>query len=161
MRGCTFWLPPSKARIVNLVRHLHSHYPDAYFCPVCEHTFRTREALCSHITRIPKAPRIFKKSKAPLWKRKSLIQEPAEDGVRIDYAKEGERNSDIVNVEVVHDSDGDDSPEACCASAEALWFEVGRDQERFNIYWLGMMEKWKMPDEHFELIAGRRRGEAP
>ena len=81
--------------------------------------------------------------------------------VRIGYAKEGVRNSDELAGNIGSGGSDDDEPEACCASPEALWFEVGRDQERFNIYWLGMMEKWKMPDLHFEMIAGRRRGEAP
>ena len=47
--------------------------------------------------------------------------------------------------------------QSCAESEDALRYEVARDTERFNFYYLGVMEDYEMDDEHFEVLAKRRR----
>lgn len=49
--------------------------------------------------------------------------------------------------------------QSCAESEDALRYEVARDTERFNFYYLGVMEDYEMDDEHFEVLAKRRRKE--
>lgn len=130
---------------------MHTHYPDAYFCPVCERTLRTSSALRQHLARVPKSARRGKfgpkkeKGKAPS-KNNEASSSRATSGENSENAGGGDSGEESV---------------PCAASADAIRYEVGRDHERFNIYWLGVMEKFSMRDTHFEMIAGRRRGEIP
>ncbi|KAI5120201.1 hypothetical protein M0805_006307 [Coniferiporia weirii] len=86
-----------------LGRHVHTHYPDAYFCPVCDTTFSRVDAFDRHFRLL--------------------------------------RLTDLEH------------------AAGFQKFGVERNKERFNFYFLGTMDDYSMPEEHFEIIAGRRRGE--
>ncbi|THH09307.1 hypothetical protein EW145_g2116 [Phellinidium pouzarii] len=97
--GCT----QSSANTAILARHVHTHYPDAYFCPCCNTTFSRVDAFDRHFRML-------------------------------------QSKNDLVH------------------TAGALRFEVGRERTRFNLYFLGVMDDFPMPEDHFKMIAGRRRG---
>ncbi|KAL5485699.1 hypothetical protein ACEPAI_6740 [Sanghuangporus weigelae] len=117
--GCSF----ITLRKAQLNRHISTHYPDAYFCPVCHATFGREDVLNRHLSH----------SVVPSKENK--------------VSQNGDRK--------VQNNDADTVP--CIESDEALRYEVGRDPERFNFYYLGVMEDYEMDDEHFEALAKRKR----
>ncbi|KAL5526908.1 hypothetical protein ACEPAF_8635 [Sanghuangporus sanghuang] len=117
--NCSF----TTLRKAYLNRHISTHYPDAYFCPVCHATFGREDGLNRHLSH----------SVVPSKENK--------------VSQNGDRK--------VQNNDADIVP--CIESDEALRYEVGRDPERFNFYYLGVMEDYEMDDEHFEALAKRKR----
>ncbi|KAL5503817.1 hypothetical protein ACEPAH_7888 [Sanghuangporus vaninii] len=85
---------------------------------------------------------------------KTVLNKPRTQLVRKQVPKEiakgtenQHRNSKKNDADIVH----------CIESDETLHYEVGRDPERFNFYYLGVMEDYEMDDEHFEALAKRKR----
>ncbi|KAL5503826.1 hypothetical protein ACEPAH_7897 [Sanghuangporus vaninii] len=64
-----------------------------------------------------------------------------------EVSQNGDRKGQKYDADIVH----------CIESDEALRYEVGRDPERFNFYYLGVIEDYEMDDEHFEALAKRKR----
>ncbi|KAL5526076.1 hypothetical protein ACEPAG_7414 [Sanghuangporus baumii] len=117
--NCSF----ATLRKAHLNRHISTHYPDAYFCPVCHATFGREVGLNRHLSH--------------------SVVPSKEDKV----SQNGDREVQKYDADIV----------PCIESDEALRYEVGRDPERFNFYYLGVMEDYEMDDEHFEALAKRKR----
>ncbi|KAI5120200.1 hypothetical protein M0805_006306 [Coniferiporia weirii] len=111
---CTFgncpWSFSTRAQSFN--RHVHTHYPEAYFCPICNEIACRDDSLDRH-----------------------LLHKGRGRCVNSDMAKH------------FRISRGDDGK-----------IKMGFDRKFFNFYFLGVLEEYDMSEEHFEIIARRRRG---
>ncbi|PAV16686.1 hypothetical protein PNOK_0830600 [Pyrrhoderma noxium] len=99
------------SRTQTFKRHIYTHYPFAYFCPVCLEIVCREDSLDRHLQNKTK-------------------------GQCVDSA--GARRFRITRA-----SDGR--------------VRVNMNKKFFNLYYLGAMEEYDMPDEHFEIIAKRKR----
>ncbi|EJD06392.1 uncharacterized protein FOMMEDRAFT_165210 [Fomitiporia mediterranea MF3/22] len=91
-------------------QHIASHYPKAYFCPVCRQSYGSVDSLVYHLLYLKKA--CIKKERAKQF------------GLKADH------------------------PE---------WLVRTICSAYLNVYFLGGMESFEMPDDLFTLLAGRER----
>ncbi|THH09310.1 hypothetical protein EW145_g2115 [Phellinidium pouzarii] len=108
-RDCP-WFFSTRAQSFN--RHIHTHYPEAYFCPVCGEVACRDDSLDRH-----------------------LLHKAEGKCIKSDSAKR------------YRISRGDDGK-----------VKMGYDRKLFNFYFLGVLEDYEMSEEHFEIVARRRRG---
>ena len=135
--GCSYYT----SKKWHLDRHVSTHYPDPYFCPICLTTFGRLDALNRHLSGSSRSGQgKSRQLKKAVGKSKSM-------GSRKQRSEETPSDPD--------------NGMPCIETTEALRYEVGRDKERFNFYYLGIFEDFDMDEAHFELLAGRRRSNVP